>query len=544
MASIGDSFRQLRGMFTQLSLGKKISFLLIFTILFASFMGLVYWAGQPEYRILYTDLSAEDANSIVTHLKDNKIQYQISRGGTAVSVPAGDYYEVRMSLANAGLPTGGGVGFELFDRKSLGMTDFQMRVAYLRAMQGEVARTIQQIDVVEGCRVHLVLPEEKLFEQDRKDTTASIVVKLAANGRLSDEQINGIVFLISSSVEGLDANNVTVIDSKGRVLSKKTDEAGGGSLTDTAHGMERQYEQRIIGLLARSIGPEKVAAKVTVELNDQQIQKVQEVYDPEGQVVRSEQVVTSKNEDKESNTAAFPGAESNLPETAYEEGKSQQSSGEKRQETINYEISRTTSTITQMGGTIKKLSVAVLIDGSYQEKENAEGKAERAYVPRTDEEMNTYTEIIKKAVGFSLQRGDQIEVANIAFAPEGLGDEAALKMDKTGFYLQILNYAMAIIGVLLFLMFVVRPLVRWLTAEPGLEAELGIPAGMLRGATVGELEAQLGGEGAPGEAEKTEHADLHERMRKLEQQRSSLLETAAMDRNAVTLMVRKWLKED
>jgi len=547
MASMGQAVTQIREMYTQLSLGKKISFALIFVVLLSTFVGLVWWAGRPEYRILYTDLSAEDASSVVTHLKDNKIQYQLLRGGTAVSVPVDDYYEVRMSLANAGLPTGGSVGFELFDRKSLGMTDFQMRVAYLRALQGELSRTIQQIAAVDGCRVHLVIPEETLFIADQRDATASIVIKQAANARLNDEQVSGIVYLVSSSVEGLDPHNVTVIDHKGRVLSKRTDEASGGDIADKAHKTASALEQRIVSLLARSVGPEKVAAKVSVDLDTQQTQRVIEDYNPDRQVVRSEQIVTSTNEGTESSSSAFPGVEANLPENAYQEGTKQQTKGEKRQETINYEISRTTSTTTQPGGSIRKLSIAVLIDGTYEEVKDDEGNVTRNYVPRTDDEMGTFTEIVKKAVGFDKERGDQIEVANIAFLTEGVGDEEWGGGDRTGFYLQILNYALAILGVLLFLLFVVRPMIRWLTAEPSLESELGIPAGMLQGATVGELEASLGGGMLPGapEAEvKAEGERLEDRMKKLEMQKADLLETASRDRNAVTIMVRRWLKEE
>ena len=548
MASLAQGFSQFKAMYAQLSLGKKVSFVLIFIALAATFAALVWWSGQPEYRILYTDLSAEDMNGVVTHLKDNKIKYQLGQGGTSVSVPAQDYYDVKMFMAKAGLPTGGGVGFELFDQKQLGVTDFQMKVAYLRALQGELIRTIQQISAVEACRVHLALPEETLFVQDKREATASIVVKLKANARLAEDQIQGIVFLVSSSVPGLAPQNVTVIDDKGKVLSKRTDEAagGGGSGADDARKLSNELEQRIVGLLARSVGPEKVAAKVSVTLDNTHLEKVEEHYNPDEQVVRSEQINSDENTGSETTSAGYPGAESNLPENAAPtEGRQQQNSGKKRQETINYEIGRVTSTIKQPGGEIKKLSIAVLIDGTYKEGKKADGSAGTEFVPRTEEEMKTYTELIKNAVGFNKDRGDQIEVANIPFVTEGLGGD--MKADKTQFYLQIMNYVLAGLGALAFLFFVVRPLVRWLTSEPSLEAQLGLGPGMLRGAKVGELEATLGGKPALGPGSAAGEAvsiSLEDKMKKLNEQRNNILETATRDREAVTLMVRRWLKED
>ncbi len=547
MATVTQAASQFRDMWSNLSTGKKISFIVIFAVMAGAFAALMWWTGRPEYRILYTDLAAEDASAVTTRLKDMKVQYQLSRGGTAVSVPVEAYYEARMALANAGLPTGGAVGFELFDRKNVGLSDFQVKVAYLRALQGELSRTIQQIKSVEAVRVHLAVPEKSLFVEQQRDATASIILKLAANARLNDEQVQGIVFLVSSSVEGLDPKNVTIIDDKGHVLSKRQDESSGGSIAGDAYKMERQMEEQIVGLIARSVGPEKVAAKVSVLLDNQQVQKVVEEYNPDGQVVRSEQVVTSSDQGSETDTAGMPGAETNVPEggAAPAEGHSQTSRGEKRQETINYEISRSTSTITQTGGTIKQLSIAVLIDGTYQEVKGPDGKTTKKFTPRTEQEMTTFTELIKKAVGFNKDRGDQIEVATVPFLTDGLGEEG-LGGDKMDLYSRILNYVLAGLAGLLFLLFVVRPLVRWLTSEPSLEQQLGLPPGLLQGSTVGELEAHMQRPGLPAATEPgtAPETDIQDRLKKLDQQRANVLESASRDQAAVTLMVRRWLKEE
>jgi flagellar M-ring protein FliF len=553
MASIRESIGQIRAQWSELAMGKKISFLLIFSVMVAGFTVLVMWAGTPQYKLLYQDLTVEDANGITTHLEESRIQYKITRGGTAISVPDQDFYEARMSLANAGLPTGGAVGFELFDRKGLGLTEAQMKIARLRSLQGELARTIKQLDPVESVRVHLAMPAQSLFIEDKKETTASVVIKLAANAKLSGDQVEGVVFLVSSSVEGLAPGNVTVIDQRGKVLSQRRDDSAGGvgDMEDRARKLERQFEHRIETLLARSVGPEKVASRVNATLERQQVSKVEELYDPESAVIRSQQRTETDSNSSETSSSAFPGAEANLPEDNFTEGSKNATKSNKIQETVNYEINRTTATTTQPGGGLTKISVAVLIDGTYKETEGEEGKTVREYVPRTPEEMAIYTDIVKKIVGFNEKRGDQIEVANIPFVAEDAGVMAAPASDLD-FFIRIGQYVFIVLGALLFLFFVVRPLVRWVTTEPSLERQLGMSAHMLEGSTVGELETrmaagQLGAAPAAADASEAEGLpageSLADRMSHLNQQKADLLETASRDRDAVTLMVRRWLKE-
>jgi flagellar M-ring protein FliF len=554
MASLRQTLAQLRSLWTSLPTGRKISFLLIFVALAAAFAALVWWAGRPDYKTLYGDLAVEDANAVVGKLKEMRTPYEVSRGGTTIAVPSKDYYEVKMALANAGLPAGGSVGFELFDRKNLGLTDAQMKVAMLRALQGELARTIKQLGPVEAARVHLALPQESLFVEDKKETTASVVLRLAANARLTDEQVDGIVFLVSSSVEGLSPENVTIIDQKGRVLSKRKDASagGGGDLDQKARKLEQQLEQRIETLLARSVGPDKVAARVNAQLDRDQVQKTEERFNPDEQVIRSQQTSNADSSSSEGGAAGAAGAETNVPEGgAAAEGQTSASKNTKKTETINYEISRTTATITQPGGTLKKLSVAVLIDGTYKEPEEGAKDKKKVYQPRSKEEMATFAEVVKRVVGYNEQRGDQIEVANIPFVTEG-GEGEKTPAEKMDNIIRLVNIGLAVAGALLFLLFVVRPLIRWLTTEPSLEAQLGLPPEMLAGATVGELEARLTGRLPPGERPAleeaverppTEEETLRARLKDLHKKKADLLETAGRDSEAVTLMIRRWLKE-
>jgi len=547
MASVRDTIGQLRKLWTDLSTGKKISFILIFTVMVAGFVILVMWAGRPDYKMLQSGLSPEDANAVVTHLEDQRIPYRLTEGGSAVSVSSSQFYEAKMSLASAGLPTGGSVGFELFDGKSLGQTDAQMKINRLRVLQGELQRTINQLEPVESSRVHLALPEESLFIEDRQEAKASVIIGLKGNKRLTNENIEGIIYLVSSSIEGLDPQNVTIVDTKGKVLSKaQNDQMGESDLEDRARKMERELEQKIVSLLASSVGVEKVQARVSVQLDREHVQQVKQEYDPDSLVMRSEQKITSTNKSNESQTGAAPGALTNLPEGSPTMSSGNFAEGVKDQSTKNYEISSTTSTITIPSGTLRKLSVAVMIDGTYQESgEGDEKKTE--YTPRTEEQMATYTAIVKNAVGFNEKRGDQIEVANVQFITEDHAlEEPTRRLDLI---IKIINYVLAALGVLLFLLFVLRPLIRWLTSEPALEAQLGLPADMLAGApTVAELEAKLARRELPDMTEKEAEAkakvdELSEKMTKLKESKEDLLNTAARDRDAVTLMVRRWLKE-
>ena len=552
MGSIQQMIAQLRNMYAELSTGKKLSFAIFFAMGIASFVVLVMVAKRPDYRVLYSDLSAEDMSTVVASLKEKRIEHQIGGAGTTIMVPSKDFYDVRMQLASDGLPQGGIAGFELFDQKTLGMTDFQQSINFQRALQGELARTIMQLGSVESCRVHLVMPKETLFKEDQKDPTASIAVKLRAKHRLTEEQVDSIVFLVSGSVEGLDPSDVTIIDSRGKVLSKKSDDEMAGPVNSAMlqykSRMERDMELSVVSLLAKSIGAEKVSAKVSADLDFRQITRTEEKYDPDSQVARSEQAVSEKSD--ESNVAeagGVPGTDANMPDDAYGGGGNNSSeTSERATKTINYEIDRVVSQIEEPVGNIKKLSIAVMIDGTYKSVEGT-----RTYQPRTDEEMKKFTELVKKTVGFNEKRGDQLEVVNIAFAADEVFDEQGGGVfERREMIFTIVEYSLMGLGMLFFVLFVLRPLIKWLTAEPAYEAVAEL-AGMLPSG-VTDLERQLTGEvgGVPekvdddDEEEEEEANEEAQRLAQLAKRRRKLVESAETNKKAIAAMMKKWLKED
>ncbi len=392
-----------------------------------AFGALITIANRIEFKPLFANLSNEDAGEIVKKLKEQKIPYRIAADGKAVLVPAEKVYDLRLSLASEGLPQGGGVGFEIFDRKNFGMTEFVQKLNYQRALQGELTRTISQLVGIEQARVHLALPDKSLFKENEKIATASVVLRMKSGKVLRESEVQGIVHLVASSVEGLDSEQVTVLDSRGKVLSRSGPSDITGKLTSTMMETQRSYEknleERLQSLLDKAVGAGKSVARVTAVLNFKQVEKVEERYDPEAQVVRSEK--RSEQKDGTSTTAGgIPGVQSNM-------GKANASlatagGGTKKDESFNYEINRSSSKIIEPVGNLTKLSVAILVDGKYEADVAAKaGQTPKLkYTPRSPEELKKIEALVRGSVGYSEERGDQLTVVNVPFQENG--EEAAV----------------------------------------------------------------------------------------------------------------------
>ncbi|NOZ25422.1 MAG: flagellar M-ring protein FliF [Nitrospirae bacterium] len=436
-----------------------LSALLVLSI--ASIVLLVAWAQMPDYQVLYSNLQTEDAGLIMQKLKDMKVPYKTT--STGILVPSDRVYELRLELAAIGLPRGGGMGYEIFDKTGLGTTEFVQKVNLKRALQGELSRTIRSLQEVADCRVHLSIPERSIFSSTDEKPKASVLLKLRPGVTLSRSQIQGIVHLVAGSVESLAPENVTVVDSKGNVLTTREDESVMLSNTqrDYQRGIERDIEKRVVSIIEPVVGKNKVKAKANVSIDFTRIEETLETYDPDGQVVRSQQ---KSVEQKSTGLAAgVPGVQSNLPNRGPASAPASQAGSRKQTETVNYEISRTVSRIVKPTGTIKRLTIAVLVDGTYIEDEKT---GERRYVPRTEEDLRSYEEIIKKAVGYSEERGDEVKVINMAFQPPAEAVEMPESMDYTQYVIPAAKYGtILIISVLVFL-FLVRPLIAYLKQQP------------------------------------------------------------------------------
>jgi len=446
-------------------LKKQIALLVVVVMSLAGMILLFSWSQRPDYNVLYSNLAESDAGMVIQKLKDMKTPYKIE-GGT-IFVPSDKVYDLRFQLAAEGIPRGGGVGFELFDKTNFGITDFVQKLNYRRALQGEIERTIMSLSEVVRCRVHLAIPERSLFMREEEKPTASVLLKLMPGRRLSQSQVYGIVHLVSSSVEGLSPDDVTVVDDRGEMLTRPAGETI--VLTSKQLEYQRNYEKdmeaRTIEILEPVVGKGKVRAKVAAEMDFTQNERTEEVFDPDSAVVRSEQ----RNIEKSSHPpkGGIPGVASNLPgrmgttgtQTASPYGQS-----ERKSETINYEISKITKRVISPPATVKRISVAVLVDGVYS---SVEGSNKQEYKPRSEEDLAYYEDLVKKAIGFTADRGDEVRVINMPFsvAPE---EEMEVVAEKPKDYLPIIltvaKYTVPLIMGILFILFVIRPLIRVLSS--------------------------------------------------------------------------------
>jgi len=436
MEFFSKALKQSAAVFNALEPRKKVFFLLTILFTVGSLSALIIWTQKTDYEILYTGLSTEDAGEIITQLRDSKVPYKIGPGGTSIMVPKNQVYETRMQMASKGFPQTGGMGYELFDQQSIGVTEFVQKINFRRALQGELCRTVNEIKAVKRSRIHLTLPEQNLYLDEQEKPSASVVLTLYAGKKLQRDQLQGISHLVASSVENLDHNNVTIVDSHGKLLSGGEEDTLYGryssSQAEIQKAVERRTERKIISMLAGVVGPDKVTAKVSALMDFTQIEQTEESYDPETLAVRSEQRSEEKSKNRKPAASGVPGVMSNSPDIEQPEtGQARQNTQDfnKTRETINYEISRVTKKVVKPTGTIQRLTTAVLIDGTYTMAKGEDGKDVRKYVPRSDEEMKKYKNLIEKAVGFNEDRGDSIEVVNVQFRELAL--EKDTFMDKT-----------------------------------------------------------------------------------------------------------------
>ncbi|MDL1969675.1 MAG: flagellar M-ring protein FliF [Candidatus Desulfofervidaceae bacterium] len=508
-----------------LSLGQKIALGIILILFLSSVVVSLLWLHAPRYQLLYGNLNPEDAGAVINKLKEIHVSYQLKNGGRDIYVPQDKVYETRLQLASEGLPKGGQIGFEIFDRNTLGITDFVQKLNYQRALQGELARTISSLTEIKWARVHIVMPKESLFTEEAKKTSASVLLKLNPNQILPESQIRAITYLVASSVPELHPEDVVVVDTNGHMLAggKKGVASGEwvGEKLKIQHQLETQLEQKVRELLERAVGPGKAIAKVSVEMDFSQIEKTQELYDPDQVVVRSEQQSEENAIGSETTPIGVPGVFSNLPQTQKQAQNTVNTSPyqqKKINKVINYEISKTVQHITDPMGKIKRISVAVLVDGIH--------KGDK-YIPRSEEEMAKLKAIVEKAVGFSKARGDQIEVVNVPFDQSFVKEElqmedTAAKLEKQRLWYRVIVFAFKGL-VLLVLVFVLSRLLKNL-----LKPVQGLPSSQELPQPLRELEAKMGA------LPKTEDIEmLREELRRIAQKEPARIAQVAQN----------WLKE-
>ncbi len=519
------SLTKLLGGFNALPAARKMT-LGVVTLMIAVSMGVfVYVTNQEDYRVLFSNLSGSDAATILTRVKEKKIAYQISPAGDVISVPSDKVSELRLELAAEGIPQGGGVGFEIFDNKSFGTTDFEKQLNYRRALQGELARTINSLDEIQKCRVHIVLPRDSLFVEHQKKTTASVTLRLKAGKKLKSSQIEGIGHLVASSVEGLSAADVMIVDSQGSILSQ----VGGGdsrlaqmsaSQVDYKKNVEKDMASKIQSMLENVVGPGKAAVRVTAELDFRITEKTEEVFDPESPVVRSSQKQTDKATAPPVVTA---GKTAGTTETAGAEK-------EKSEEIINYEINKVVSKTVMPVGDVKKLSIAVLVDGIY-EKDNT---GATVFQQRPKKDIDALEDLVRKSAGLDAQRGDQVVVSSMPFSRPDLeqGMTALTWQDRMAPFFPIIRYVVILIALVLVVLFVIKPLIRSLASMSQRVETRAITGPPAMGP--GGISVELSGQPAPLALGGLEGSSLTE----VEMAR----QLAALNAKKFAELLRNWLK--
>lgn len=403
-------------------------------------------SGSPSMTMLYSGLSTADSTEVAAKLDISRIGYRLSDDGTQISVPHKDVGRARMLLAQEGLPRQGSMGYELFDQKqSFGETNFRQNISQLRALEGELSRTVGTLAQIRSARVHLVLPQRELFSRDTRPASASVFVNLRGNDTLGNEQVQAIQHLVAAAVPQLKASHVAIIDQSGNLLARGEEADPGSANARSSEDMRQQYERRVTrsveDLVGRVVGFGRVRANVTAELNFDVVSRNSETYNPDGQVVRSTQSITDESQDTSAAASGAPvTVETNLPGLPGGRGGqgAQGSKTSRTEEVTNFEISRTVESVVRAAGEVKRLSIAVVVDGRYETDANAarpedapkDWTAPRTYVPRSDEELDKIATLVKSAVGFDASRGDTVEVLNMPFAEtdffEGAIDDGSI----------------------------------------------------------------------------------------------------------------------
>ncbi len=419
--------------------------------------------SKPALTLLYGNLSSMDSAAVSAKLEETKIPFEVSPDGGQIRVPKNDIGRARMLLAQAGLPNGGSMGYEIFDQKSgFGTTGFVQNINQVRALQGELARTIATIEPVEFAKVHLVLPQRELFSRETNTSSASVTLKLKPGARLSREQIYGIQNLVANAVPELKTDKVSIIDTEANLLAGGNNDGDAESMAGAkADEMQRSYESRmnaaIEDMVGRIVGFNKVRAHVTAELNFDRISTNSETYDPEGQVVRSTQTVQDDSAET-SKAAGDVSVANNVPGgTSGTGGDSSGSKSARAEETTNYEISKTVQNIVRETGEVKKLSVAVLVDGAMV----ADKDGKKTYQPRSQEELDKISALVKSAIGFDAKRGDTVEVVNMPFTEVDMPDtgesSTLFGFDRSQLLQTAEMIMLAIMGILVILL-VLKPI--------------------------------------------------------------------------------------
>jgi len=461
-------FKQISGFIGQMTPARRIGvFLTALVIVFAT-IALFRFTGETTYQPLMSNLSPEDAAGIIRTLREKRIPFKVDDTGRNISIPAESVYDLRLELSTMGLPQSGVVGYEVFDKQSLGTTSFVQKVNQKRALEGELMRTINQIKGVRRSRIHLAIPQKSTFVEDQKKTTASVVLDLEPGTQLSEKQVFGIGNLVARGVEGMDVADVVIVDSMGKTLSRNASDAlsqATASQLDFKQKIEGDLERRIEEMLSRVVGEGRVVARVSADLDFSQVSETQTIYDAEGSAVRSVQRDNKSMEGSRPGPGGVPGAQSNQPGVQGGNGSQVRSDTKSASEVTNYEVPQTIRKTARSVGQVNRLSVAVVVDGHLVRAKNEEGEVTSKVEPWSADKLKEFETVIATAAGIDRTRGDTIEIRNMEFSQVDFEDaqRTVAEAERQSYFKNMLTYGLVGLMILMFFLLVVRPFIRWIT---------------------------------------------------------------------------------
>lgn len=546
--SVEKNLEKAKSFFGKFSLNQKIMLGAGTAFVIALIAIFFIWVTRPNFQTLYSNLSPEDANRVVNILQSNGTPYELANNGTAVLVPDNMVMPLRIQIAGEGNLVGQGIGFEIFDTVQMGQTDFVQRINYQRALQGELARTLSEFPNVESARVHIVLPEKSLFIEEQQEPSASVILRLKEPGkRFEKKEIDAMVNLLTMSVEGLESFNVSISDNNGKALYAPKEEGGiSNTQLDYRLRYEANMERRIQELLAPVLGMGKMVAKVSADIDFSQRTIRREIFDPEGQVVRSEQ----RTEEQQSGRANLGADSADVNFRGDGLGNSLSTQDGNREERLtNYEINKEEQNIVTDKGSVRRLTVAVAVDGHYVKNELGEYE----YVARTQEELNQIKQLVANAVGIDIARGDTIEVTNMAFGDTSLPKEPSAVELLMEFARTMGAPLLTALLIFIFIMLVVRPAILTLIrpkVEAGevLEGLEGLPSAEEQYALyeAQEREAKEAAERARKALMGDDDDDLYglSPMATLEEVKGRALQLAERNMDQTIRLMRRWMQQD
>ncbi len=464
----GGLILQFREFFKNLGPTKRLSVLTVSVIAIAAIAMMVFMVSGRDYATLFSNIPTDQIASIVAKLNEKNIPYQLRDDGKTISVPKDLLHSTQMTLmSEIGSPKMGNIGLEIFDKQDFGINSYAQKINHQRALQGELMRAINTLTAVRQSKVILAIPAKKTFLEEGGKPSASVVVELHQGKELGPDQVRGIRYLVGNAVEGLDPDRVTVLDERGKVLTRENSGATSGSdeIMELKQKIENAMESRIETILGKVVGNAKIVAKVDATLQHRVISSIEESVDPEKTAIRSQQSEEESLDGARLNPTGVPGSRSNLPgaEDAQQVGFKQDI--KKEIKTTNFEVPKTIKNIKEAAGNIERLSVAVVVDGFNQTTTNADGTSETKWAPRSAEELTKYETLIKSAIGFNAARGDSVKIENIQFQPEDFSEAERLltNLERRKLLHALFKWALLGFSLALFFFIVVRPFMQWIT---------------------------------------------------------------------------------